>query len=87
MSMSDEVAGATLQVSMHAAEKAVDIAAKIANDIMDTIAKLLQALAAHRGGANGRERLIQVATCQRSSRRTTMDWELYWKHTIEKLLR
>lgn len=50
MSMSDEVAGATLQVSMHVAEKAVDIAAKTAKDIMDAIAKLLQALIAKRNG-------------------------------------
>lgn len=50
MSMSDEVAGATIQVSMHAAEKVVDIAGKTINDLMDTIAKLLQALAAHRSG-------------------------------------
>lgn len=48
MSMSDEVAGATIQVSMHTAEKVVDIAGKTINDLMDTIAKLLQALAAHR---------------------------------------
>lgn len=52
MSMSDEVAGATLQVSMHAAEKAVDITSKTINDVMDTIAKLLQALAAKRGGTS-----------------------------------
>ncbi len=52
MNMSDEVAGATLQVSMHAAEKAVDMTAKTVNEIMDVIAKLLQALAANRGGAS-----------------------------------
>lgn len=51
MSMSDEVAGATLQVSMHATEKVVDIGAKAFNDLMDTIAKLLQSLSANRGGA------------------------------------
>lgn len=50
MSMSDEVAGATLQVSMHAAEKAVDMTAKTVNEIMDVIAKLLQALAAKQNG-------------------------------------
>lgn len=52
MSMSDEVAGATLQVSMHAAEKAVDIAGKTINDIMDAITKLLQALMAKRNGSD-----------------------------------
>ena len=31
MSMSDEVAGATIQVGMHAAEKAVDMTAKAVN--------------------------------------------------------
>lgn len=43
MSMSDEVAGATLQVSMHASEKVMDIVSKAANDVVNTIAKLLQA--------------------------------------------
>lgn len=50
MSMSDEVAGATLQVSMHAAEKAVDIVGKATNDVVNAIAKLLQALMSKQNG-------------------------------------
>lgn len=57
MRMSDEIAGATIQVGMHAAEKAVDMTAKTASEIMDIIAKLLQALAAHRGNAGGKDKV------------------------------
>lgn len=44
MNMSDEVAGATLQVSMHVAEKGLDIGGKIIDKTIDDIAKLLKFL-------------------------------------------
>lgn len=46
MSMSDEVAGATLQVSMQAAEKSLEISQRVIDNVIDNIAKLLQALSA-----------------------------------------
>ncbi|MDE6677678.1 MAG: PcfB family protein [Ruminococcus sp.] len=46
MSMSDEVAGATLQVSMQAAEKSLEIGQRVVDSVIDNIAKLLQAISA-----------------------------------------
>lgn len=46
MSMSDEVAGATLQVSMQAAEKSLEVGQRVMDSMIDNIAKLLQALSA-----------------------------------------
>jgi len=46
MSMSDEVAGATLQVTTQAAQTAISAAGNVVNKTIDNIAKLLQALAA-----------------------------------------
>ncbi|MDE7138920.1 MAG: PcfB family protein, partial [Ruminococcus sp.] len=46
MSMSDEVAGATLQVSMQAAEKGLEISQRVIDSVIDNIAKLLQAISA-----------------------------------------
>ena len=43
MNMSDDVAGATLQVSMQAAEKSMEIGSKIADKALDDIARLLKA--------------------------------------------
>ena len=44
MSMSDEVAGAALQVSMQAAEKSLEIGQRVVDSVIDNIAKLLQAI-------------------------------------------
>ena len=44
MSMSDEVASATLQVSMQAAEKSLEIGQRVVDSVIDNIAKLLQAI-------------------------------------------
>ena len=44
MNMSDDVAGATLQVSMKAAEKGVELGSKMADKALDDIARLLKAL-------------------------------------------
>lgn len=44
MNMSDDVAGATLQVSMKAAEKGVELGSRIADKALDDIARLLKAL-------------------------------------------
>lgn len=46
MSMSDEVAGAALQVSMQAAEKSLEIGQRVIDSMIDNIAKLLQAISA-----------------------------------------
>lgn len=46
MSMSDEVAGATLQVSMQTAEKSLEIGQRVVDSVIDNIAKLLQAISA-----------------------------------------
>lgn len=46
MSMSDEVAGATLQVSMQAAEKSLEAGQRVIDSVIDNIAKLLQAIPA-----------------------------------------
>lgn len=46
MSMSDEVAGATLQVSMQAAEKSLEVGQRVIDSVIDNIAKLLQAISA-----------------------------------------
>lgn len=51
MSMSDDVAGATLQVSTRAAETAITTAGNVVNKTVDNIAKLLQALSAKREAA------------------------------------
>lgn len=51
MSMSDDVAGATLQVSTRAAETAITTAGNVVNKTIDNIAKLLQALSAKREAA------------------------------------
>ncbi len=53
MSMSDEVAGATLQISMQAGETALSVAGNVVNKTIDNIAKLLQALAAKGRESNG----------------------------------
>lgn len=44
MNMSDDVAGATLQVSMKAAEKGVELGSKMTDKALDDIARLLKAL-------------------------------------------
>lgn len=44
MNMSDDVAGATLQVSMKAAEKGIELGSKIADKAIDNIARLLKTL-------------------------------------------
>lgn len=46
MNMSDEVVGATLQMSMHAAEKGIEIGEKMVDNVIDDIAKLLESLGA-----------------------------------------
>lgn len=46
MSMSDEVAGATLQVSMQAAEKSLEVGQRVIDNVIDNIAQLLQAISA-----------------------------------------
>ena len=53
MSMSDEVAGATLQISMQAGETALSVAGNVVNKTIDNIAKLMQALAAKGRESNG----------------------------------
>lgn len=44
MNMSDDVTGAALQISMHAAEKGIEIGEKVIDHAVDDIAKLLKAL-------------------------------------------
>ena len=44
MNMSDDVAGATLQVSMKAAEKGIELGSKMVDKAIDDIARLLKAL-------------------------------------------
>lgn len=60
MNMGDEISTATVQVGMHAAEKSIDIAAKTASEIMDMIAKLLQALTAGLGIAGGKDKISKT---------------------------
>ena len=55
MSMGDDVASATMQVSMKAAETAIDTASRTVDRTIDNIAKLLQALMVSRGGRNPKD--------------------------------
>lgn len=55
MSMGDDVASATMQVSMKAAEAAIDTVSKTVDRTIDNIAKLLQVLAANRGGGRSKK--------------------------------
>ena len=50
MNMSDDVSSATLQVSMTAAEKAIDTASHTIDQVIDQIAKLLQAISVKKAG-------------------------------------
>lgn len=59
VNMGDEVTSASIQVGMHTAEKAVDVATKVAGNIIDSIAKLLQALS-NKQASGGKEKVSKT---------------------------